>query len=187
MTLARLDLFRAGAGVNSALRHRLRRDRVALGELLARSCDRFRSLHDTHTVVRDIPAQLAVIEADPVLLRRAFDNVLDNARKYSQVGKPIRLSARRAADTTSVTIEDFGIGIASADLDKIFTPFFRADRSRSRATGGVGLGLALTRRVVEAHGGTIEVVSVRGHGGDHRAAHAAARAAAGPPAYFMNG
>ncbi len=164
MTLARLDLFRAGAGVNGALRHRLRRDQVALGELLARSCDRFRSLHDTHSVVRDIPAGLAVIEADPVLLRRAFDNVLDNARKYSQAGKPIRLSARRGADTTAVTIEDFGIGIASADLDRIFTPFFRADRSRSRATGGVGLGLALTRRVVEAHGGTIEVVSVLGEG-----------------------
>ncbi len=164
MTLARLDLFRAGAGVNGALRHRLHRDRVALGELLTRSCDRFRSLHDSHSVVRDIPAGLAIIEADPVLLRRAFDNVLDNARKYSQAGKPIRLSARRGPETTAVTIEDFGIGIASDDLDKIFTPFFRADRSRSRATGGVGLGLALTRRVVEAHGGHIEVVSVLGEG-----------------------
>ena len=157
MTLARLDLFRAGAG---ALRHRLQRQPVALGELLVRSCDRFRSLHTSHAVARDIPDGLPTIEADLVLLRRAVDNVLDNARKYSSEGSPIRLRARADAEAATITIEDFGIGIAPADLDRIFTPFFRADRSRSRATGGVGLGLALTRRVVEAHGGRIEVASV---------------------------
>jgi two-component system, OmpR family, sensor kinase len=161
MTLARLDLFRAGA---PALRHRLQRERVALGELLTRSCDRFRSLHSSHVVARDIPPGLPDIEADPVLLRRAFDNVLDNARKYSPGRMTIRLGARPGPGIASITIEDFGIGIAAADLDRIFTPFFRADRSRSRATGGVGLGLALTRRVIEAHGGHIEVASVVGQG-----------------------
>jgi two-component system, OmpR family, sensor kinase len=160
MTLARLDLFRAGS---PALRHRLQRERVSLGELLTRSCDRFRSLHSSHVVARDIPT-LPAIEADPVLLRRAFDNVLDNARKYSPGRMTIRLTARPGPDSTAITIEDYGIGIAAGDLDKIFTPFFRADRSRSRATGGVGLGLALTRRVVEAHGGRIEVASVVGQG-----------------------
>ena len=59
---------------------------------------------------------------------------------------------------------DRGEGIASEDLDRLFTPFFRADRSRARASGGVGLGLALSRRIVEAHGGTLVARSAPGEG-----------------------
>ena len=160
MTLARLDLSRAG----SAFTQRLRREQVALAELVARSCDRFRSLHDTHVLVPDIPAELPTISADPVLLRRAIDNVLDNARKYSPDGSPIQLSARPGSTATTITVVDHGIGIEAADLDKVFTPFFRSDRSRSRATGGTGLGLALARRVIEAHGGRIQLDSTVGKG-----------------------
>jgi two-component system OmpR family sensor kinase len=161
MTLARLDLSRAGA---NAFAHRQPRESVALGELLVRSRDRFRSLHDTHTLDADIPSGLPSIAADPVLLRRAVDNVLDNARKYSPEGTTIRLAARSANGTTTVTITDHGIGIDAADLEKVFTPFFRTDRSRSRATGGTGLGLALARRVVETHGGRISIDSAIGKG-----------------------
>jgi two-component system OmpR family sensor kinase len=161
MTLARLDLTRAGA---NAFAHRQPRERVALGDLLARSRDRFRSLHDTHRLEADIPAGLPGLDADPVLLRRAVDNVLDNARKYSPEGTTIRLAARAGAGTTTITIADHGIGIEAADLDTVFTPFFRTDRSRSRATGGTGLGLALARRVVETHGGRISLDSTIGKG-----------------------
>lgn len=161
MTLARLDLFRAGS---PALRHRLHREPVALADLLARSCSRFRSLHDTHVLVPRIPTGLARIPADPVLLRRAFDNVLDNARKYSSTGTQIDVSASAGPAATTITVRDHGIGIDAADLEKVFTPFFRTDRSRSRASGGVGLGLALTRRVIEAHGGRIEIASALGQG-----------------------
>jgi signal transduction histidine kinase len=161
MTLARLDLFRAGS---PALHHRLRKEPVALSDLVARSCARFRSLHDTHVLAPSIPADLATIAADPVLLRRAFDNVLDNARKYSSPGTTIELVASADLDSTTIIVRDQGIGIDASDLDKIFTPFFRTDRSRSRASGGVGLGLALTRRVIEAHGGTIGIASALGQG-----------------------
>lgn len=59
---------------------------------------------------------------------------------------------------------DKGIGIAAADLSRVFRPFFRADRSRTRATGGLGLGLALAKRIVDAHGGRIELVSAPDEG-----------------------
>jgi signal transduction histidine kinase len=161
MTLARLDLTRAGA---EGLGHRVRRERVQLSELIARSCDRFRALHDTHPLVADVPPGLPALDADPVLLRRALDNVLDNARKYSPPGSSIVLSVDARPDATTVAILDHGIGIDPADLEKVFTPFFRTDRSRARETGGVGLGLALARRVVEAHGGRIGLASSVGVG-----------------------
>jgi two-component system, OmpR family, sensor kinase len=161
MTLARLDLTRA-AGSNLA--HRVRREPVALSELVMRSCDRFRALHDTHPLQIELPPDLPTLDADPVLLRRAFDNVLDNARKYSPKGSPIEVRATRQDGATRIAIVDHGIGIEAADLDKVFTPFFRTDRSRTRETGGVGLGLALSRRVVEAHGGSIALASQVGAG-----------------------
>jgi len=64
----------------------------------------------------------------------------------------------------AIEVVDRGEGIAAEDLDRIFTPFFRADRSRTRATGGVGLGLALSKRIVEAHGGTLVASSAPGAG-----------------------
>jgi signal transduction histidine kinase len=160
MTLARLDLSRGQSFVP-----RPRSEPVALNDLLQRSCQRFRSLHDTHTLVAQVPPGLPTIDnADPVLLRRAVDNVLDNARKYSPSGSTIELTARADGDKATVAIVDHGIGIDAADLDKVFTPFFRSDRSRARETGGVGLGLALARRVVETHGGRIGLASQVGQG-----------------------
>jgi signal transduction histidine kinase len=63
-----------------------------------------------------------------------------------------------------VTIRDEGIGISPDDMKKVFTPFFRADKSRTRATGGLGLGLSLVKAVVEAHGGRVAVESAPGKG-----------------------
>jgi two-component system OmpR family sensor kinase len=96
---------------------------------------------------------------DPALLRRAVDNLLDNAGKYSEPGSPISLAAHRAGARVAIVVADRGIGIDEADREHLFTPFFRSDRSRARATGGFGLGLALARQIVLAHGGTISVAS----------------------------
>jgi len=95
-----------------------------------------------------------------VLLRRVIDNLLENAHKYTpDIDSPIQLAVRRDAGELILEVADRGIGIPADDLPRIFTAFFRGERSRSRETGGVGLGLTLARRIVEAHGGTIDATS----------------------------
>jgi signal transduction histidine kinase len=101
------------------------------------------------------------LEGDPALLSRAVDNLLDNARKYSE---GVVTLAARANEAVEVSVTDHGEGMSEADLSRAFTPFFRADPSRTRDTGGVGLGLSLTRRIAEAHGGRVTLESVKGQG-----------------------
>ncbi len=112
----------------------------------------------------DIPTDLPTLDADPSLLRRVLDNLLDNAKKFSE--EPVRLSGRGSEDGQNllIEVEDRGIGISAEDQVRIFEPFFRSDPSRTRATGGVGLGLAVVKRIVEAHSGSIEVQSELGQG-----------------------
>ena len=93
------------------------------------------------------------------MLRRVLDNLLDNARKYSSDDAPIAIEVTRRGTGIRVEVVDQGAGISAADHARVFSPFFRADRSRTRASGGVGLGLALARRIVDAHGGTIDFAS----------------------------
>jgi signal transduction histidine kinase len=103
--------------------------------------------------------------ADPAVLRRAIDNVLDNAHKYTPDPEAhITLRVRRVAGQVEIAVTDRGIGIAPRDLSRVFEPFFRAERSRVRGAGGVGLGLTLARRIVEAHHGSIEARSELGVG-----------------------
>jgi signal transduction histidine kinase len=94
-----------------------------------------------------------------------FDNLLDNAHKYTEAKEtPITVRAKVEPHAIVVEVVDRGIGIAEEDQARLFEPFFRTDRSRTRATGGLGLGLTLARRVVEQHGGTLTIASELGHG-----------------------
>jgi signal transduction histidine kinase len=112
-------------------------------------------------VATDAPNVLA----DLAVLRRAIDNVLENAHKYSpDPDSPITLRVRAPGERVEIAVIDRGIGIDAADLTRIFEPFFRAERSRVRTAGGVGLGLALSRRIVEAHRGSIDAESEPGAG-----------------------
>jgi signal transduction histidine kinase len=156
LTAARLE---AGGGALT-----LRRERVAAGDLLATAAERFRGAHPDRKLVVAPPDATAVLEADPVLLRRALDNLLDNAAKYSDPAAQVELSAAASGDRLRIAVRDHGIGIAPEDLPRLFTPFFRAERSRARAGGGTGLGLVLAKRIVEAHGGAIAVESAAGEG-----------------------
>jgi len=106
-----------------------------------------------------------VIRADRARVRKVLANVLDNAMKYSPEGaEPVRVSIEAWADEVKVRIEDRGVGIPESELPKIFEPFYRVDRSRSRETGGYGLGLSLCKRILEAHGGSIAIASREGEG-----------------------
>lgn len=143
----------------------LRRQFVDLGDLLDRSVARFRAAHPKRSLLADVPEQLPAVDADPVLLRRVFDNLLENAHKYTEnPDESIQLVARTGGKEVTVDVIDKGIGIAAEDLPRIFRPFYRVDKSRTRATGGLGLGLPLAKRIVDAHGGRIELTSALDEG-----------------------
>lgn len=160
LSAARLDLAlgRPGAGMP------LRREPLEGAELVARAAEHFRATHPGRTLEVAAAGSLPTLDADAALLRRALDNLLDNAAKYSDPGQPVVLSARAEGGGLVVEVRDRGIGIDPADLPRLFTPFFRTDRSRARGTGGVGLGLTMAKRIAEAHGGTIAVESGPGKG-----------------------
>jgi two-component system sensor histidine kinase BaeS len=99
------------------------------------------------------------VEGDHDRLGQVVANLLSNALRYTPPGGSVRLATRREQTTAVLEVEDSGIGIAEADVPHIFKRFWRAEKSRSRATGGAGIGLAIVRELVEAHGGTIEVSS----------------------------
>jgi signal transduction histidine kinase len=159
LAAARLDLGSSEPGGLA-----VRKDRVNLAEIAEAALERCQVLYPAERLELDIGPDVPTIEGDGALLRRVVDNLLDNARKYSDARSPITLRLRREQDGAVLTIVDRGMGIETADLPHIFTPFFRADRSRTRKTGGVGLGLTLVRRIVTAHGGKVDVKSVVGQG-----------------------
>lgn len=104
-------------------------------------------------------------EVDPTRVRMLVNNVLTNAIKYSDPkGLPVRVVLDAPDGAVMISFHDHGIGIAGDDLAYVFEPFYRADRSRSRETGGYGIGLSLAKRIVEAHGGSIELSSRVGEG-----------------------
>lgn len=141
---------------------RLRPEDLDLVDVVRRSMTRLVEAHPDRDVELDAPDTMPSLRGDPALLLRLFDNLLDNARKYS--AGTISVHVRSERRELVVEIRDRGIGIDQADLERIFEPFFRTDRSRQRATGGTGLGLALCRRIVDAHSGTIAATSSGGEG-----------------------
>lgn len=173
ITSVRLD---PAAGRWDEARPPLRKTRLPVHELVAAAAERFRArwpgrtltVHrddaEATTTIDDPAAATAGLEldGDPAMLRRVLDNLLDNARKYSGEDAPIELRVEQLPAAAGgeprrvrITVIDRGAGIAAADQPRVFSPFFRADRSRARSSGGVGLGLALARRIVLAHGGAM--------------------------------
>jgi hypothetical protein len=100
-----------------------------------------------------------MITADPKLLARLFDNLINNAIKYGAEGKRIRVSIRDGEETVTVRVVNYGRIIPAAELPHIFEKFYRVDQSRSSVSGGTGLGLAIARNIAQIHGGEISVTS----------------------------
>jgi signal transduction histidine kinase len=133
---------------------------VAASEIAAAAADRLRARHPDRPLVVTAGDGVPAIHVDPVLLRRVIDNLLENAHKYTaDATAPIDLGVTCEAGQVVFEVRDRGIGIPADDLPRIFTAFFRGERSRSRETGGVGLGLTLARQIALAHGGRIDVTS----------------------------
>ena len=107
----------------------------------------------------DVTPQMKT-EVDPEQVKTVFENVVNNAIKYSQPdSEPIQISCQKQESFAVIRITDNGIGIPDAELAHIFEPFYRVDKSRSKDTGGYGLGLSLCKTIMEAHDGKIEVQS----------------------------
>lgn len=160
LTSTRLDLATSGANALP-----VKTEEVDPAALVERAVARFRSAHPDRQVQVEIGAGSPTIDADPMLLRRALDNLLENAAKYSSAANdPIGLDVSADAGTVQFRVHDKGAGIASEDLPHVFEPFYRADRSRTRKTGGLGLGLTLSKRIAEAHAGSLRLESTPGQG-----------------------
>jgi len=114
-------------------------------------------------LVDDLPA-LPLVYADAQRIGQVLRNLLSNALAYTPAGGTVRVSASGSADEVRIEVQDTGCGIAVEHLPNVFERFYRGDPSRARATGGAGLGLALVRQFVTAHGGTVAVASTPGSG-----------------------
>jgi len=138
------------------------RDEVALDALLAELVDACAVEAEAKGCRLELRAgATAVAAGDRELLRRAVENVLRNAVRHAPEGTTVDVSLRAEAGVATVEVRDRGEGVPDAALGDIFRPFFRIEDDRSRASGGVGLGLAIARRAVALHGGSIAAANAR--------------------------
>jgi signal transduction histidine kinase len=113
-------------------------------------------MNDAGLPVTMARAEPAVCDCRPATLKRALTNLIDNAVKY---GKAAHVAVQKTGKGVEITIDDEGPGIPEAELSRVFEPFYRVEESRSRETGGVGLGLAIALSVVQAHGGELTLTN----------------------------
>jgi len=151
-----LDISRAAGGGL-----RLELTDVNLTSTVRAAVDAVRPSATTQGVSLDyaVPEDLGVIRGDPARLLQILQNLLANAIKFTATGGHVALRAERNGGDASISVTDTGIGISPDFLPFVFEPFRQADSSTTRAHGGVGLGLAIARHLIELHGATIEVSS----------------------------
>ncbi len=139
----------------------LRRSRVLLTDVLSSALETARPAIDGsgHELITAFPAEPVHLDADLTRLAQVFSNLLTNSAKYTERGGRIWLTAERRGDEVVVSVRDTGIGIPAESLPRIFDMFSQVDRSIERATGGLGIGLALVKGLVEMHGGTVTAES----------------------------
>ena len=140
---------------------RLRTEPVDLAKVLNRAGDVVRPMIDDrrHEFTLDIESGPLLVMGDSTRLEQVFTNLLTNAAKYTDPGGRIKLTTRREGDLAVIRIIDNGVGIASAMLPKVFDLFAQVDNSLDRSQGGLGIGLTISQRLVNLHGGTIKVAS----------------------------
>jgi two-component system phosphate regulon sensor histidine kinase PhoR len=142
-------------------------------ELLHDAEESFREIARSHEVELEIAdaqsgngsiESLRPVRADREAIHQVFSNLIDNAMKYGRSGGRIVLGARPARRGIEFYVQDFGAGIASEHLPRLFERFYRVDKARSRESGGTGLGLAIAKHIMLAHGGSIRAESELNHG-----------------------
>jgi signal transduction histidine kinase len=143
-------------------RGRLKLERISPQAFINKFLETFNNKHE---IILNPAKDKINILADKERLTTILKNILENSLKYSKSSStPIEISIDRKEDTVEITIKDYGDGIPESDLPFVFEPFYRVDRSRSKQTGGYGLGLSLCKKIMEAHGGKISITSNPGSG-----------------------
>ena len=146
----------------------LEKERSCLNEIIENAVETIRPLleRSEHRFDLVIPPQSIWVEVDPVRLEQVIVNLLSNAAKYTNPGGHVSLSVSTEEEGCVIHVSDTGVGIAPELLPQIFDYFTQADRSLDRSKGGMGIGLSLVKRLVELHGGRVEVSSTVGQGSD---------------------
>lgn len=139
----------------------LRRSRVALSDVISSGVETARPLIEAanHRLILALPPEPIYLDADLTRLAQVFSNLLTNSAKYTDAGGRISLLAERRGAHVQVAVSDTGIGIPAEALPRIFDMFSQVDRSIERSTGGLGIGLALVKALVEMHGGSVSAAS----------------------------
>jgi len=137
-----------------------------IGELIKQTVGGLQAQATTKglSVSVDLPDKLPLVNIDSPRISQVLRNLLENALAHTAEGDAITVTAAQQGNWLEVSVTDTGEGIPAEDLPNIFERFYRVDKSRARTTGGSGLGLTITKRLVEAHGGTITVESEQGKG-----------------------
>jgi len=151
-----LDVSRISRGVLE-----LKRQSVDLTAVLSETVEAQRPFIEKANRVLSVvlPSQPIYLSGDPVRLTQVFDNLLDNARKYTRPGGHIRFTAALEGTEVLVKVIDDGIGIPNSELQSVFDLFTQLDRKLENSRGGLGIGLALVKRLVEMHGGSVLAIS----------------------------
>jgi PAS domain S-box-containing protein len=142
----------------------LHAEATSVSKVIQDAVDKIKRQSPVHQFIVDTPKKIPPLYADPLRLERILYNLLENAVKYSPQGGEIRVSVRPQKEHLVIGVSDQGVGISPADQAKLFGPFQRLEESRPDRARGVGLGLLVCRRLVEAHGGRIWVESEVGRG-----------------------
>jgi PAS domain S-box-containing protein len=139
----------------------LRRSRVLLADVVSSAVEIARPAIEAagHELTVSLPPEPVPLDADLTRLAQVFGNLLNNSAKYTEPGGRIWLTATREGGQVSVAVRDTGIGIPAFALPTLFDMFSQVDRSMERSAGGLGIGLALVKGLVEMHGGTVEAAS----------------------------
>jgi two-component system sensor histidine kinase CpxA len=134
---------------------------VRLDELVRVIVDDAQIEAERHHISIELEARQAEMEGNPELLRRAIENIVRNAIRYSPEDGRVLVSLNRAGQVYRIAVRDFGQGVPDEALAHIFDPFYRVEKDRGRTSGGVGLGLAIAKRAVELHHGAMRASNQR--------------------------
>ena len=147
-----IDLARVSDGAV-----RLRKEPVEIAQIVSQAVETARPWIEEHGHRLDVtvPPGLAALEADRTRLLQVLTNLLSNAAKYTPDNGRVSIVAGQQGDHIVLRVRDSGIGITAAQLPHVFEPYWRAEPSVARSREGLGIGLALVRRLVEAHGGSV--------------------------------